>query len=103
LFKEALEASLTELMEIEVTALCNAARGELTVARNGYRERELETRVGTTHLALPWVRQGTYFPKSLEPRRRWKQAFVQVVAEAYVLGVLTQKVDEVVEARGRRA
>ena len=86
LFKEALKASLTELMEIEVTALCNAAYGERTdertVARNGYRERKLETRVGTIQLALPRVRQGMYFPSFLEPRQRWGQAFVQVVAEA---------------------
>lgn len=106
MFKEALKASLTELMEIEVTALCNAAYGERTdertVARNGYRERELETRVGTIQLALPRVRQGTYFPSFLEPRRRWEQAFAQVVSEAYVLGVSTRKVEELVEAMGAK-
>ena len=105
-FEEALKASLTELMEIEVTALCNAAYGERTdertVARNGYRERELETRVGTIQLALPRVRQGTYFPSFLEPRRRREQAFAQVVSEAYVLGVSTRKVEERVEAMGAK-
>jgi putative transposase len=63
MFKEALKASQTELMGIEVTARCNAAYGERpderTVARNGYRESELETRVGRIQLALPRVRQGT--------------------------------------------
>ncbi len=63
MFKEALKASLTEPIELEVTTLCNTAYGERTdersVARSGYRERELETRVGTIQLALPRVRQGT--------------------------------------------
>jgi putative transposase len=104
MFKEALKASLTELMEIEVTALCIAAYGERadkrTAACTGYRARELETRAGTILLALPRVRQGTYLPSILEPRQHWKQTFVQVVAEAYGLGVTTRKMEELVEAMG---
>lgn len=106
MFKEALQAALGEFMEIEVSALCNAAYGERTeeraTARNGYRGRELETRLGTLQLAVPRVRQGTYFPSFLEARRRWEQAFVQVVAEAYVLGVSTRKVEDLVEAMGAK-
>lgn len=106
LLKETLRAALTEFMEIEVTALCNAAYGERTeersVSRNGYRDRPIETRMGTVELAVPRVRTGSYFPSFLEPRRRWEQAFVQVVAEAYVLGVSTRKVESLVEAMGAK-
>lgn len=90
-FKAALPS---EFMEIEVSALCHAAYGERTderaTVRNGYRDRELESRPGTLQLAVPRVRQGTYFPSFLEARRRWERAFVQVVAEAYALGVSTR-------------
>lgn len=58
--------------------------------------------MGTLSLAIPRVRQGTYFPSFLEPRRRWEQAFVNVVSEAYVLGVSTRKVEELVEAMGAK-
>jgi len=106
LFKEALLAMLAEFMEVEVGALCNAGHGERTServnSRNGYRERALETRLGTVSLAVPKVRQGTYFPSFLEPRRRWEQAFVQVVAESYVLGVSTRRVEGLVEAMGAK-
>lgn len=106
LFREALLAVLAAFMEVEVSALCNAGHGERSPeranSRNGYRERELETRLGTLPLAVPRVRQGTYFPSFLEARRRWEQAFVQVVAEAYVLGVSTRRVEGLVEAMGAK-
>jgi putative transposase len=106
LFREALRAALTEFMEVEVSALCKAAYAERTeervTSRNGYRERDLETRLGTVPLAVPRVRRGTYFPSFLEPRRRWEQAFVQVVGEAYVLGLSTRKVEDLVETMGAK-
>ena len=63
-------------MEAEVRAPCSAGYGERSEerqsSRNGYRDRELETRMGTVSLAIPKVRQGSYFPSFLEPRRRWE-------------------------------
>ncbi len=59
--------------------------------RNGYRERVLETRVGTAELQFPKLRTGSYLPCFLEPRRRWEQAFVSVISEAYVKGVSTRE------------
>ena len=105
-FRELLAKALVEVMEAEVTALCSAPYAARTEerqnSRNGYRERDLETRLGTVPLSIPRVRQGTYLPSFLEPRRRWEQAFVNVVSEAYVLGVSTRKVEELVEAMGAR-
>ena len=106
LFRETLSAALREVMEAEVRALCSAGYGERSEerqnSRNGYRDRDLETRMGTVPLAIPKVRQGSYFPSFLEPRRRWEQAFVNVVGEAYVLGVSTRKVEEVLQTGTRR-
>ncbi|MDP2314034.1 MAG: IS256 family transposase [Pseudomonadota bacterium] len=105
-FRQTLVKALTQVMEAEVSALCAAAYGTRTDerqnSRNGYRERELETRLGTVPLEIPRVRQGTYFPSFLEPRRRWEQAFVNVVSEAYVLGVSTRKVEELMQAMGAK-
>lgn len=105
-FRQVLLKALTEVMEAEVTALCSAPYGSRTEerqnSRNGYRERDAETRMGTLSLSIPRVRQGTYFPSFLEPRRRWEQAFVNVVSEAYVLGVSTRKVEQLVEAMGAK-
>ncbi|MFN3684673.1 MAG: IS256 family transposase [Fimbriimonadaceae bacterium] len=104
--QQVLLKALKEVMEAEVTALCAAPYGSRTDerqnSRNGYRDRDVETRMGTLPLAIPRVRQGTYFPSFLEPRRRWEQAFVNVVSEAYVLGVSTRKVEELVEAMGAK-
>jgi putative transposase len=102
LFKQARKTSPTDLLEIDVTALGNAAYGERTVARNGHRARDLESRVGTIPLAVPWVHQWTDVPRLLGPRRRWEQAFVQVVAEAYVMGVSTRKVGVLGVASGAK-
>src|SRR3954447_23342156 len=92
------------LMEVEVSQHLGAERyersGERTGQRNGYREREWDTRVGTLDLRVPRVRDGSYFPSLLEPRRRAEQALVSVVREAYVQGVSTRKVDDLVKALG---
>jgi len=96
--------ALATVMEGEVAALCGAEYGERTDERtnqrNGYRDRVLETRMGTVDLRIPKLREGSYLPSFLEPRRRWEQAFVSVVSEAYVQGVSTRKVDELVKAMG---
>jgi transposase-like protein len=93
-----------ELMEAEVTQLVGAAPYERTesrtTARNGYREREWDTRVGTLELQIPKLRQGSYFPGLLEPRRRHERALLAVVQEAYVHGVSTRSVDALAEALG---
>jgi len=95
---------LKQVMDGEANALCGAAYGTRDEGRvnqrNGYRERVLETRLGSLDLAIPKLREGSYFPSFLEPRRRWEQAFVNVVSEAYVLGVSTRKVEGLVEAMG---
>jgi transposase-like protein len=92
------------LMESEVTALVGAERHERsedrTAYRNGTRIRSWDTRVGTVDLAIPKVRPGTYFPSLLQPRRRAEQALLTVVQEAYVHGVSTRKVDDLVKALG---
>jgi putative transposase len=101
-----LSKALMQFMEAEVTELCGAAPGERSAARenqrNGYRERPFETRLGTVGLQIPKLRQGTYLPPFVSPRRRWEQAFVNVVAMAYVEGVSTRKVEALVEAMGAK-
>src|SRR4029077_5257882 len=96
--------ALTTVMEREVSALCGAGYDERSEERNnmrnGYRDRPLETRMGTVDLKIPKLREGSYMPSFLDPRRRWEQAFVSVVSEAYVLGVSTRKVDALVKAMG---
>ena len=92
------------LMELEVTWHVGAERHERTPERtgqrNGYREREWDTRVGTLELRVPRVRDGSYFPSLLDPRKRGERALVAVVQEAYVHGVSTRRVDELVQALG---
>lgn len=106
LLKGMLLSMLQELMSDEADALCGAAYGERTEerqnSRNGYRERPFSTRVGDLDLAIPKLRSGSYFPSFLEPRRRWEQAFVNVVCEAYVHGVSTRKVEELIESMGAK-
>jgi putative transposase len=93
-----------QLMEADVSAQIGAELGERTpdrmTQRNGYRPRAWDTRVGSLELAIPKLRQGSYFPSFLEPRRRAEQALVSVVQEAYVNGVSTRKVDRLVEQMG---
>ncbi len=102
--REIVRWTIQELMEAEVSAQIGAGRyersGERVTQRNGYRERPWDTRVGTLELQIPKLRQGSYFPSWLEPRRRAEQALVAVVAEAYVQGVSTRKVEAVVQALG---
>lgn len=104
LLLQTLLRALTTMMDSEVSALCGAGYGERSEERsnlrNGYRERTLETRLGTLELKIPKLREGSYFPCFLTPRRRWEQAFVSVVSEAYIKGVSTRKVDELVKAMG---
>ena len=100
----ALERFLQDLMAADVATRIGADRyertPERTTQRNGHRDRDWETRLGTVHLQIPKLRQGSYFPSFLEPRRRSEQALTAVIQEAYVLGVSTRKVDELVQALG---
>jgi putative transposase len=105
--KESLLWVVQQLMEAEVSQLIGAERGERApderlTQRNGYRSRPWQTRAGELELAIPKLRRGSYFPSFLEPRRRSEQALVSVVQEAYVAGVSTRKVDQVVESLGLR-
>ena len=105
LLKEMVGVFAQVLMSADVDAICGASYGsrspERVNNRNGYRSRAWDTRVGTIDLAIPKVRQGTYFPEFLlEPRRRSEKALVAAVAEAYVLGVSTRKVDKLAKTMG---
>jgi putative transposase len=105
--RESLAWVVQQLMEAEVSELVGAERGERApeerlTHRNGYRARRWDTRAGELELAIPKLRRGSYFPSFLEPRRRSEQALVSVVQEAYVAGVSTRKVDQVVESLGLR-
>lgn len=96
--------TLQRLMELEVDQQIGAEHHERnqerTTHRNGYRERTLETRAGAMNLRIPKLRSGSYFPSFLEPRRRSEQALVGVIQEAYIKGVSTRKVDDLVQAMG---
>jgi putative transposase len=92
------------LMELEAEGLCGAAHGERSPERlnqrNGYRERDWQTRVGTVELRIPKLRRGSYFPGFLEPRRTAEKALTAVIQEAYVQGISTRSVDDLVRAMG---
>ena len=102
--REGIRVLSQALMEAEVAASIGAERhertGDRTGYRNGSRTRTWDTRVGTIELAIPKVRPGTYFPSLLQPRRRAEHALLAVVQEAYVQGVSTRKVDELMKALG---
>jgi putative transposase len=105
LVRSMLQTFVEQLMGAEASAVCNAGYAERTPdrsnVRNGYRQRRWDTRAGTIDLAIPKLRQGSYFPGwLLEPRRRAEQAMVAVVAQCYVEGVSTRRVDDVVKAMG---
>ncbi len=100
-----LPAFAEALMSAQASMQCGAAYGERSEerenSRNGYRLRPWDTRVGTIDLAVPKLRQGIYFPELLlQPRRRAEQALVAVVCQAYVEGVSTRRVDDLVKAMG---
>jgi transposase-like protein len=104
--RESVRAVAQELMEAEVSELIGAQRGERTgdraTHRNGYRRRRWDTRAGEIELQIPKIRQGSYFPGFLQPRKRSEQALVAVVQQAYVCGVSTRRVDQLVESLGLR-
>src|SRR3954462_9231714 len=103
--RAAVKAVCAELMEGEVSGLVGAELGERrpddrATQRNGYRSRRWDTRAGEIELQIPKVCQGSYFPSFLEPRRRSEQALLAVVQQAYVCGVSTRRVDQLVESLG---
>jgi transposase-like protein len=104
LLREMIGFTARRLMELEVEGLTGAAPGERSPERvnqrNGYRDRSWETRAGTVDLRIPKLRRGSYFPAFLEPRRLSEKAITAVVQEAYVQGVSTRSVDDLVKALG---
>lgn len=104
--KQTLQFGLQRRMEMDVEALCRAAYGERSEERinscNGYRDRALETRAGTVDLKIPKLRTGSCFPGFLEPRRPDEKALTAVIQEAYLQGISTRSVDELVKAMGMR-
>jgi putative transposase len=103
--REGVRLLAAAIMEAEVSELTGLPKGERNpeqrlTHRNGYRDRRWDTRVGTIELAVPRVRDGSYFPSLLEPRRRAERALLAVVQEAYVSGVSTRRVDDLVRTLG---
>jgi hypothetical protein len=102
--REAVAVLAEALMDAEVSRQIGAGYGERspgrTTQRNGYRRRRWDTRVGTVELAIPKLREGSYFPALLEPRRRSERALLAVVQQAYVEGVSTRRIDDLVRALG---
>ena len=102
--REMISFAAERLMELEVSALTGAAFGEKSgerlVQRNGYRYRDWQTRAGTVELRIPKLRKGSYFPGFLEPRRMAEKALTAVIQEAYIQGVSTRSVDDLVQAMG---
>jgi transposase-like protein len=103
-FREALRVVVQAIMEAEVSAQIGAEHGERSDSRvtyrNGYRPRRWDTRVGSMELGIPKLRDGSYFPSLLEPRRRSEKALLAVIQQAYIEGVSTRRVDDLVKALG---
>ena len=104
LLREALRVLVDGIMDAEVSAQIGAQHGERSpervTYRNGYRNRTWDTRVGTMELHIPKLREGSYFPSLLEPRRRSEKALLAVIQQAYVEGVSTRRVDDLIKALG---
>jgi putative transposase len=104
LLREMIRAFAQKMMDAEVEVVCGAGYGEVSPqrvnSRNGYRPREWDTRAGTIELAIPKLRQGSYFPGFLEHRRRAGRALASVVATSYLLGVSTRRVEKLAAALG---
>ena len=102
--REALRVLVEGIMDAEVSSRIGAEYGERSAERvtqrNGYRSRAWDTRVGTMDLHIPKLREGSYFPSLLEPRRRSERALLAVIQQAYVEGVSTRRVDDLVKALG---
>jgi putative transposase len=104
LLRDMIQFVAQRMMEMDTESLCAAAYGERSPdranSRNGYRERLWETRAGSVDLKIPKLRKGSYFPGFLEPRRTAEKALAAVIQEAYIQGVSTRSVDELVKAMG---
>jgi putative transposase len=105
LLREMVKGFAQRMMDADVEQLCGAGYGEVSAervnSRNGYRHREWDTRAGTVELAIPKLRQGTYYPEwLLERRRRAERALATVVATSYLLGVSTRRVEKLAESLG---
>jgi putative transposase len=104
LLREMIGFAAERLMELEVSSATGAGFGEKNpmrlAQRNGYRDRDWETRAGTVELRIPKLRKGSYFPSFLEPRRMAEKALTAVIQEAYIQGISTRSVDDLVKAMG---